>query len=88
MAKLYESLSEDERSAILTWSKTNNLDCVMVRTYSNSIRFEECGDSDDACIEFKHNGAEDNLSEFDNTAFSISEVVFGTKSWENRNVAQ
>lgn len=80
--KLYELLSSGERSAILQWAKVNNLDCVMVRVYASSIRFEECGDSDDACIEFKHEDEE--LVAFDHTALSIGEVVYGTKSWENR----
>ena len=81
--KLYELLSSGERSAILQWAKVNNLDCVMVRVYSSSIRFEECGDSDDACIEFKHE-REEGLAEFNHRALSISEVIYGTKSWENR----
>ena len=80
--KLYELLSSGERSAILQWAKVNNLDCVMVRVYARSIRFEECGDCDDACIEFKHEDEE--LKEFDHTVLSIGEVVYGTKSWENR----
>ena len=79
---LYELLNEGERSAILLWAKVNNLDCVMIRVYASSIRFEECGDSDDACIEFKHE--DEKLAEFNSMALSISEVVYGTKSWENR----
>lgn len=76
-------LSKQQKQCLLDWAESNNVDCVSVQCYELSVTFgNESDNCADLSIDFYAGHEFDWLREYGKVTYSISELVFGIKSWE------